>query len=378
MRKFPGLFLFAVLAMPALAARRGGIRQLDQALTEVKTKPDAEVAHWLAGLELTERVSAAQLARWRDAAPGPESKQAVTMVADAAAFLRAPAGEILQTAPPDDAAQKQLLSLASAYVETTLAKLPNFFASESITTFEDTPAEQNNGNFTVYQPLHYADFKRAAVLYRGGKEVMETKSSEVPEQDQTITLAGQLLSSGEFGPVLHTVLTDAQNGKLAWSYWEAEGSSKVAVFRYSVPRKKSHYRVKVEVADHGQAAQSRPGYHGEIAIDAASGTILRLVLQADLTDDDPMRRADLMVEYGPVVIGSQTYICPVRSVTLSENYAQKERVDHRGFMARDGQQQIQKMLNDARFDHYHVLRSEARILTGADTGDDENKPDSPQ
>lgn len=378
MRRFVSLFMLAALAMPTLTAKRVDTKQVDQVLAESKNESDAEVAHRLAGLQLGERASAAQLVQWRKAAPGLETQRAVTMLADASAFLRAPAGEIVQAAPPDEAAQHQMLSLTSAYVETTLAKLPNFFASESITTFEDTPASQNNGNFTVYQPLHYADFKRAAVLYRGGKEVMETQSSEVSEQDQTITLAGQLLSSGEFGPVLHTVLADAQSGKLTWSHWESIGDTKAAVFRYSVPRKRSHYRLKVELAGHSNPMQSRPGYHGEIAIDPSGGAILRITLQADITDDDPMRRADLMVEYGPVVIGSQTYICPARSVALTQNFQEKDQVDARGFLSRSNDVPVQMMLNDVRFDHYHVLRSEARLLTGADIDDDASKPDSPQ
>lgn len=378
MRKNLSLFLFAMLAVPAFAAKRVDIKQVDQALTEWKDKPDAEVAHWLDGLKLTERADAAQLAQWRKTAPGPKSKQAVALLADASAFLRAPASEILQTTPPNEIAQRQMLSLASAYVETTLVKLPNFFASESITTFEDTPASQDYGVYTNYQPMHYSDFKRATVLYRDGKEVMETKSSEVSEQDQTITLAGQLLSSGEFGPVLHTVLTDARSGKLTWSHWEAMGDSKTALFRYSVPRQQSHYRLKVELAGHSKPTQTRPGYHGEIAIDPANGTILRITLQADLSDDDPMKRADLMVEYGRVEIGKQSYICPVRTVAMTESYSAKVQLDERGFLTPNQKGPTLKMLNDARFDNYHVLRSEARLLTGADTDDDGSKPDSPQ
>ena len=52
----------------------------------------------------------------------------------------------------------------------------------------------------------------------------------------------------------------------------------------------------------------------EIGIDPASGTILRLVLEADPDLGSSMERADIIVEYGSVVIG---YTCPVRSVSIS-------------------------------------------------------------
>ena len=55
-------------------------------------------------------------------------------------------------------------------------------------------------------------------------------------------------------------------------------------------------------------------YHGEIGIDPGSGTILRLVLEADPAFGSLTERADIMVEYGSVAIGGETYTCPVRSV----------------------------------------------------------------
>lgn len=83
MRKCINLLAFVSLAMPALAAKRVDIRQLDQELAEVKTKPDAEVAHRLAGLELTERMSAVELMRWRDAM----RPRVETCVGDTGGFL---------------------------------------------------------------------------------------------------------------------------------------------------------------------------------------------------------------------------------------------------------------------------------------------------
>ena len=373
MRSIAVFILLGTIALPALAAKRVTVKQLDQSLTDAKAKPDQEVARWLTGLELTERMSTQQLLRWKDAMPGSASWRALTALADTSAFLNPPSEEIPHTAPLDRDAQQKLLASTSAYIQKTLSSLPNFFATEAIFTFEDTPAEPQD----AYQPLHYADFMRANVLYRGGREVMETNSGEVSEKDETVTPHSGLLSSGEFGPVLNTVLTDAQSGKLAWSHWESGAASPMAVFRYSVPRNKSHYKVKVLLPGHSKPSQTRPAYHGEIAIDPASGTILRLTLRADLIDDDPMSRADLMVEYGPVELGKQTYICPIKSVALVMAYGEGSLIvpgathDRTFVEAHQGAQQT--LLNDVAFEHYQVLRSEARVLTGAGS-DDKNQP----
>jgi hypothetical protein len=69
--------------------------------------------------------------------------------------------------------------------------------------------------------------------------------------------------------------------------------------------------------DGTSAFEQNAGYHGEIAIDPLSGAILRLELVADLKSSTPLVRSDIMIEYGPAEIGGKTYICPVRSVSIS-------------------------------------------------------------
>ena len=59
-------------------------------------------------------------------------------------------------------------------------------------------------------------------------------------------------------------------------------------------------------------------YHGEMGIDPDSGTILRLVLEADPDLGSSIRAFwTFMVEYGSVAIGEKRYTCPVRSVSIS-------------------------------------------------------------
>jgi len=384
MRKLAVLLFFVAVAIPALAVKRLTLKQLDQALADVGSKPDQEVARSLSGLELTERMSTQELMRWKSAMPGLQSRLALTALADASVFLSPPSEATTKTAPMDTDAQRQLLSLSSAYVEKAMRKLPNFFASQAVVTFEDTPGARNSGGVIVYKPLHYVNFVRADVLYRNGREVKETLTGELSEKDQA---SSRLLFTGEFGPILNTVLADAQQGKLTWSHWEAGVSSQVAVFRYSVARGKSHCTVKILLPGSGYANQTRPGYHGEIAVDPISGTILRLTLIADLISDDPMSTANLIVEYGPVEIGGQAYICPIRSVTLVMAYPQnaKESVaevaqsaggGHGGAQVFTSNRDIppQTLLNDVAFERYHVLRSDARIITGPEMQDEKKSP----
>src|SRR5206468_4005766 len=118
------------------------------------------------------------------------------------------------------------------------------------------------------------------------------------------------------------VLVDAAQNKLAWGHWEQGANGPLAVFRYSVPKENSHYEVRYccVAASYGMESNSfnvMSGYHGEMAVDPASGVIVRVTLQAELSKEDPSSRADLAVEYGPVELGGTQYICPQRSVSIS-------------------------------------------------------------
>ncbi len=213
-------FVVATLNLPALGSRRINVRKLQQTVADIHGQADPEASRLLLSLELTERLSPAKLRQIMTLLPGRQSRQSLTALADASTFLKLPADDLPALPALGKQAQAELLSHASAYVDKTLAQLPNFFATEAITLFEDNPPSSDGAHIRPYRPIHFQSRQNATVLYRGGKEVMETRAGEVVEKDQIVSAASGLLSSGEFGPVLSTVLTDAKKGKLAFSHWE--------------------------------------------------------------------------------------------------------------------------------------------------------------
>jgi hypothetical protein len=106
------------------------------------------------------------------------------------------------------------------------------------------------------------------------------------------------------------------------------------------------------------------GHHGEIAIDPASGAILRLVVEADLKPNRPMIQASTLVNYGPVDIGGKTYICPLKSIALTRYRTAKIYSGLPGTFSTFGP--YASSLNDVTFSDYHAFRSQARILPDDD------------
>jgi VWFA-related protein len=372
------IFLLLVLSgmvVPCHAVKRVTAAQLEQLVTSLHGKPDSDLAYQIGDLELTERLSAERIARLSAALPGEKSRQALTAIFDASQFQPPPTGEIPATAAPDVAAQRRIMGLAATYITKTIPQLPNFLATRATIRFEDTPLLQKPGGFIPYEPFHQVGTSTATALYRDGREFEDAAGTRIK------TTAAQGLNTwGEFGPILGIVLLDAAQSKLAWSHWEQGPSGPQAVFSYEVPKEKSHYEVNyccVANQSATVAANMLPfrqvvGYRGEMAVDPVSGSILRIAVMATLKPDSPVSRADILVEYGPVEIGGKTYICPVKSVSVTTAQMVQQTERYAQPLAHQ-MQPLKTMLNDVQFGQYHMFRAESRVLA-ADAGHSPSLP----
>ncbi|MGA9241339.1 MAG: hypothetical protein WBW03_05100 [Silvibacterium sp.] len=298
------------------------VEDVQRILAEDKGKPDAEVARQLSGLELMERMSDARLNSLEQSVPGTKSWWALLALADASVFLSPAAADVLPQAPPDLNEQQHMIDLTVEYLAQTLPKLPDFYATRTTVRYDNGRSmqrarakSQDDSSSRDNSLWRIVGSSKVVVAYRNGKEVVDPrewgKHSSHPEDEGLIT-------RGTFGPILSTVIADAARGEMTWDRWERGGAGTLAVFRYRVPENQSHYSLAFHglSSDKGGANQGA-GYHGEVAIDPAAGTILRLTVQADLALDSPILRGDIMVEYGPVEIGGKPYTCPIRSVSIS-------------------------------------------------------------
>src|SRR6266567_501560 len=286
-----GIVLLLGITLPACTAERVTVEQLESILTQSQSLPDAELAAKLSELQLTERFAPARVAHWRAALPGAKAQRALLGVADRSAFLALPAEDIPANGAPNLAEQRRILGLAATYVSKAIPQLPRFYSARETVHFEDSAGSARDS--MEGGALRAVRISRTTVQYREGQEIVEpgpVKAGKTKNADQG------LKTWGAFGPVLGLVLVDAAQNKLAWGHWEQGANGPLAVFRYSVPKDKSHYEVRYccVAAAYGMESNSfnvMSGYHGEMAIDPASGTIVRVTLQAELSPEDPISRA---------------------------------------------------------------------------------------
>jgi hypothetical protein len=349
-------------------------------------------------LELTERLNSTRLAQLAANLPGEKSRQALIALADSAEFLDLPAAELPVTPAPDRKEQAVILARVREYVAKTIPKLPNFFATRETMRFEDTPPDPTRSSLETLshiagggvfgegatpmtdahpnlgsQPLHIAGSSRVTVLYRDGYELVDA-GDKAGERYEAPTPG--LSTLGEFGPVLITVMEDVTDDELTWSHWENGGQSHLAVFRYVVPQSASRYTVVF--TDETKKIQYKPAYHGEMAVNPADGSILRLSIIAELKQDYLVTRSDILVEYGPVEIAGITYICPLKSVALSLSHSFAHAPVEWSSGDRTHLGPLQTQLNDVLFKQYHVFRAETRIMAGDNEAPDANPPSPPK
>ena len=397
----PGLrllvpLLLAVAALPAHATRHLTVAQLEKTLASGSAhhRPDDEMMRQFGDFDLTERLT--DFTRKRIAASlhlGPQTTLALQLMADESSLLDPPAAELLGDAAPDKAAADHMLDAARTYVSQTLPHLPDFLATRTTYTFNDTAQILKVNEWPVRAGLHLADKSTHEVTFRDDHE--ETASAPGPAKTLTTLkeppspLERGLQSFGEFGPLLGIIFVDAAHGSVTFHHWEQTPAGAVAVFHYAVPREDSHYTVNYCCLSDGLRTNARqgggrrggggvtttqqapatllfhkvPAYHGSLFIDPATGIVRRVTVEAEM-GDGPVTRAATVIEYGPVTIGDRKFICPLRSMNLYEGPAEF------GPPASELQAGVTPSLlptgtlyvNETSFSNYHRLGSSIRIL----------------
>jgi hypothetical protein len=352
------------------------VEQLKQKLAAQQSagNNDGSCAQQLNSLELTEQLTQPTLDRiTAEFKPGPKTALSLKLLADSSAFLAPPAGELLEKAPPEIAVQQAMLKSAINFVGVTLHQMPDFLATRLTDSYDDIPLSVTHSGWAPQTDLHLAATFSNHITYRNGQEVLDLQPGSSGAKSRNEPSPVGLVSIGEFGPALGITLADASKGTLKWSHWEQSAAGPVAVFHYEVPPAASHYWVNYccvrgsqdtgAAIAYGIDAQSAslesdsyhgtPSYHGNLYLDPATGAVLRVTIESDLKHSDPIMRAAISVQYGPVEIDGKSYICPVRSIAISlvKSHARGDMSDREIWR-----------INEVSFTNYHRFGSTSRII----------------
>ncbi len=337
------------------------VEQLEQLLSDTNIRDIDGRPERLSRLELTERLSLANLSALSTDFRNRNLQQALVAVADLSAFLGPPPAEIPNQAAPDAAAQQHMLVLLREYLQKTISKLPDFYATRTTVRYEEMPELDNGKSSVRSQPLRVVEQSKARVLYRDGDEVVESRDSKRNESSDR-----RLKTHGTFGPILTEVRRALETpGRMKWVRWESGPEGRRGVFGFEVPAAESGYFeggcCLPDLAGENPF-RIQAGYREEIAIDPENGTIFRLQQQFDMQEYVPLDRDEVLIDYGPIKIGGKTYFCPTRSVSLARGRSIISLKEWDQSFLSYGP--YSSKMNDMRFSDYHVFRAESRLLPG--------------
>jgi len=320
-----------------------------------------EQARMLAEVTLTERPTDEEFAQLRAEARGGKAREALDLVADMGAFRPPAVKDALPDAPPSAAEQQQMLDGVQAYLQRTIPRLPDFFAVRQSVRLDSTAPYHEVSTNIAGVPLHRSEVTKANVLYRQGQELVNGRGGV------EVKPGGTLFTYGTFGPMLDSAREALAYRKgVSWSRWERGVTGREAVFRFAVPETGPNgYTVTgCCIPDHAEDTwfQTLPAYHGEVAIDPATGSILRITLEADLVDFVPVEVSNISVEYGPLTLGLHTYFVPKRSVSLWRGRILPIIGEWDASFSTWGPEETR--INVFSFDHYHVFHGSVRMLPG--------------
>ena len=185
--------------------------------------------------------------------------------------------------------------------------LPNFICVE----ITDRSVDQSgNGSWkhrdSIAEMLTYRDNAESRTTLQ-----LNGKRSALKRTDMNSTWP---LSVGEFGAMLNLVFQPSSKTVFEWkgAATLGDGTGTLQILTYRVSRENATI-----VLSQGND-QAGVGFHGLVYIDATTGGVRRVTLEADgVPHNFAIRAASMNVEYEYVAIGGRDYLLPVRStVTL--------------------------------------------------------------
>jgi len=356
------LLLLLTFATPGWCARKVSVAQLEELIRSLhdEKKSDPEVAAALQQLEVSEQLTHSTMDSLIKFAPGPLTTEQMFVLEARSADLAPPTSDLPEITAPDASAQRAMLIRAENYISKTYEQLPPLAARKTTLRFQDSTeaiasssgiasgakdAVTSSGMSSSGSFIHYIN----AVAHPTVLEHGAFKSSAA--KDSVRWGANGLIKAPEPEPSLLLVFKEAQAaGTVNWSRWELIAAKPIAVFSFEVPRPESKLEVAVccfpnvkqagiarfytsttgpllgaERSGGGVAGnfqtntdwndfKSIVAYHGHFYIDPATGTVLRIIVEAEFKPSDVVHQMDTRIDYGPVKAGQKTLIAPVRSV----------------------------------------------------------------
>jgi hypothetical protein len=333
MKRLACLVVLLAIAAPAWAKDKMSVSQLEVRLQSMHEAgaTDNDVAKQLIEIELTESLSAGNIRSMQSLLPGQESRDWLSFLAAQSAVLPPASSEIPATPAPDLATQQAILARCVDYVTKVYMHNPHLVATKTTNHYDISIIESGrrdmNTTLCRTKPSTTTTYTYPTVQVEIENGI-ETAVQQTPKKTYLVE------SRISTGPALSLILQQAvQGGHLAWERWQLIHGKPVAVFSFAVDKNISQYKVdyccfwgqgslrgEPELASYYdfsyQPFKQTVPFHGAFFIDPETGTVVRLILQAELSPAAPVHREDTRIDYDSVKVNDASVTVPVAMYIL--------------------------------------------------------------
>jgi hypothetical protein len=332
------------MAIPAKAARKINVEELKQNVASMLSagKGDEAVSAWLKDVELSEQLPSADRKDLQRSLPGPLCTEQLIFLAGRSAFLEPAAMNIPSEPAPGAAEQRVILAAATDFAAKSNAQSPHLTVTKLSARFQDSTVNTSTSPGLVVN----ANYPFAKLSDAVPEAVETDKGVEKPAPSKAKTSWGSngLISEGDPAPGISTLLQGANaTGKIEWLRWEVINGKKIAVFNFTVEKKKSRYIVNyccfpqtdiaTGVATPGGLSaapgqiqsvtgwtpfKKTVGYHGRLYLAPDTGAIVRVLLVAEMKPSDFVRQEATRIDYGTFSIDGKEFLLPVNSYIFND------------------------------------------------------------
>jgi hypothetical protein len=303
-----------VCALTSLAQQQLSVSKLVEFIHSsitLKTS-DKEVAGFLAGVKLTEKLDTRTVESLQGQGAGPKTVEALMRLATASASLTPPAPTIAAPKPkpldpPSYEEQQKVLDAAREYALNYTKNLPDFICLEVTHRYYDPHYRPGTeGSWAVSdklaEKLTYYDQKEKYELISRNDDSLYGKSSDS---------VGGALSRNEFGTLMKEVFDPGSSAEFHWERWSTLSGHLMYVYTYHIDQPHSHWTL-----DYEHRQQVTPAYHGEVFVDKGSNEIWRISVEPEPPASFPMQNIHEALDYRYTDVGGQQFLLPQKSEVI--------------------------------------------------------------
>ena len=284
-----------------------------------KMNTDKDVATYLAGVKLSERLDDRTVEELQGLGIGPRALKALFKLRDeskglpAAAPLPPPPPKPAPKPPPSSEEQGAIIDEVRNYALNYSKNLPDFICAQ-VSTRKVAPLPggkysryASSGGDPAWQTMDKLTLRLSYFEQKENYKLILRNNTPVTQDYEKI---GGPKSFGDFGSLMREVFEPSSEARFDWDHWGVLRERPVMAFAYHVPQNRSQYRLVVE--DLGKSIIA--GYRGLVEVDTETHVVMRVtVIAQDVPADFPIREAETILDYGYQDLSGHSFLLPLKA-----------------------------------------------------------------